>query len=74
MNCRAIGLSQRNNNNPRMNRMNQRHSMIEVAIRCKNCRTKTLSFGKDNFIFSAKLADIIEQYRLVPAFFYQIKC
>ena len=60
MNCRAVGLSQRNDNDSRMNGMNQRHSMVEVAIRCKNSCTKALSFGKDNFIVGSKLADIVK--------------
>ena len=74
VNCRAVGLSQRNDNDSRMNGMNQRHSMVEVAIRCKNRCFKALSFGKDNFIVGSKLADIVKQNSLVSAFFYQINC
>ena len=73
MDCSTIGLPESNNDNSRMNRVQQRNCVVKITVRSQNGCANTLSSDKYRIVIVSRIAHGIKTHSFVSALFYQVR-
>ena len=72
MDCGTVWLSEGDNDNSRMNGVQQRNCVVKVAVGSQNSCAYALSRNKHRIVIVSKIAYSIKTHDLMSAFVYQV--